>query len=572
MGPLTEDLKAALGQLSPEEEEAILASYLQASAQKWSFDSFESLVTSSEGLGLTKATPLQRAICRLATGVPLGNLRSHPDVLEALGVSSPDQIPDGQGFSPRDFMLIAAIRCAKSTFAAAGAIWASQTVDLGMLSAGEIPRFPILSLTKDNAGVVMGHLLGALAKPRLKHLRIPKGGGEQWKEIIEESGSDAIFSVFLWHPSGRPVEVCVVAGKRAGASAISRWLFGMCLDEAPRMLGADEAVVNYDDSKRGARGRLLPGAQQWSIGSPYQPYGPVYDEVQENFGHPTPEKIILKGKGPQMNPTWWTEARCEELKRIDPVAFKTDVLAEFADITETLFSDELLKRCTRKGLYFIEHDPSRDFAAAMDPATRSNAWTLVIADRKGTKKRIVYARQWMPTPLEPLSPKAVLKEVKEDLARYGLDWVYSDQWSADAIRDIAADMDVDVVIEQWTEKERTNCYLSLAEGMKAGTVEILDDPQLHKDLKLTKKRPTNRGPSIHLAKTTDGRHCDYSPATARVMKKWLDDERPDELAPGTPEHARAYEERLLVQEEEEFARKKEAPWWEKDPWEGSYEH
>lgn len=568
---LPEQLKSALGQMTREEEDAILASYLGAQNKGWDFGTFEELVTSPDGFGLVSATPLQRAVCRAACGISLGDVAAHPHVLEALGVADVAQVPAFRGIPPRDIFLIAAIRAAKSTFAAASAVWASQTVDISMLSSGEIPRFPILSLSKDNAGVVMGHLLGALAKPRLKHLRIPKGAGNEWREIIEESGSDAVSSVFLWHPSGRPMEVCIVAGKRAGASAISRWLFGMCLDEAPRMLGADDAVVNYEDSKRGARGRLLPKAQVWSIGSPYQPYGPVYDEVTEHWGHPTVDKVIFKARGPLMNPVWWTEKRCAELKKTDPVAYQTDVLAEFADILETLFSQAVINRCSRPNNLPIPYDAKSDYEASMDPATRSNAWTLVIASRQGRRKRVVFSQQWQGTSIDPLSPKAVLIEVKAALADYHLDWTYSDQWSADAIRDLGAEMGLNIVIEVWSEKERVNCYLSLAENMKEGLVELPNDPQFHKDLKLTKKKPTNRGPSIHLTKTTDGRHCDYAPAVARVMKRWLDEEQPEGPVVGSPEHQRAIEDEMEKLELEAFERKKDEPWWDKDPWEGQYE-
>jgi hypothetical protein len=575
---LPSELLNALGQLSREEEDAILASYLSAQSKRWDFATFEELVTSPDGFGLTTATPLQRAVCRLAQGKPLGNLLEHPDVLEALGISSPDEFPALDG-PPLDFFLIAAIRSAKSTFAAAAALWASQTVDLSMLSSGEIPRFPILSLSKDNAGVVMGHLLGALQKPRLRHLRIPKENGGEWTEIIKESGSDAVSSVFLWHPSGRPVETCVVAGKRAGASAISRWLFGMCLDEAPRMLGADDAVVNYQDSKRGARGRLLPGAQVWSIGSPYQPYGPIYDEVTEHFGHPTSKKIIIKARGPLMNPVWWTANRCEDLKTTDPVAYQTDVLAEFADVTETLFSQALINLCSRRAPLTIPYEPRYDYGASMDPATRSNAWTLVIARRRGRKKQVVFNQQWQGTSIEPLSPRRVLLEISAVLREYHLDWCHSDQWSADAIKDIAQDLrdadgndcSFDIVIEEWTEKERTNCFLSLAENMKEGLIELPSDPQVHKDLKLTKKRPTNRGPSIHLAKTTDGRHCDYSPPVARVMKRWLDEEQPDLPQQGTKAFDKVFEDKMEELEIQQMEEKKNRAWWEVDPWEGQYE-
>lgn len=561
------DLQVILDGLSPEEEEEILRSYRDHQLHHgWDFTSFEELVTSQDGFGLTNATPLQRAVCRVAEGRPLGDLKEHTDVLSALGVASSSLVPDIVR-PPDDLFLIAGIRTAKSTFAAAWAVWASQTVDISKLSAGEVPRFPIMSLSKDNAGVVVGHLLGALRQPRLRHLRVPKDGAGQWAEILKESSSDAISSLFIWSPDGRPMEICVVAGKRAGASVISRWLFGLVLDEAPRMLGADEAVVNYEDSKKGARGRLLEGANVWSIGSPYQPYGPVYDKVQESWGNPTEELFIFKARGPQMNPVWWTPGRCEKLKRTDPSAYQTDVEAEFADVVETLFTLETLKRCTRKEPLFLPYNQHADYAASMDPATRSNAWTLVIVMRQGNIKRVAYHQQWQGSPQEPLRPVNVLKEVKERLRIYHLDATYTDQWSADALRDIAEGLGFTLVIREWSDRERTNLFLSLAEEMKQGWWDLPPDRQIEKDLKLTKKKPNARGPTIQLTKTTDGRHCDYSPAIARAGAEWISDVTIEGPAPGSPE---ALQRKLdAIEQEEVDALKHEAnaEWWAKDPWE-----
>jgi hypothetical protein len=577
---LPENLRAALGSMTREEEDAILASFLAQAQQRFDFASLEELIVSPEGFALVDATPLQRAIFRMAQGLDPGEYRDHPAVLEALGIASPDQIPVFNG-PPRDLFVLAGIRAAKSTLLAAGAIWAAQTIDCTGLLDGEVPRFPILSLSKDNAAIVVGHLLGALQKPRLKHLRIPepKAAGERWAEILKEGSSDSIFSVHLWHPTGRPIEICVVAGKRAGASVISRWLAGLGLDEAPRMLGSDDAVVNYDDSKRGARGRLRKGAQFWSIGSPHQPYGPVFDEVTEHWGEPTPDKVIFKARGPLMNPTWFTDELCSRMKKEDPVAYQTDVLAEFADALETLYPQSVITASTRKAPMHLPYVRGRDYIARIDPATRSNAWTLVIAAREGRKKKVVYHRQWMGTTIEPLSPKMVLREIREDVAVYGLDWCYSDQWSADAIKDLAQDVvnedgqpwPLAIVIEEWTTRERANVYMSLAEAMKAGDIELPPDAQLHKDLKLTKKKATDKGPSIQLAKTTDGRHCDYAPALAGAMKRWLDEDAPIVPQRGEPGYDKHYERKLEEAEEEALRVKQAEQWWERDPFERSGE-
>jgi len=512
--------------LTPSEENEILREFYRRKADETWFESLEELLVSEDGFGLTTATPLQRALCRVIEGRPLGELATEPVVLKAFGGALP---LEGK---PAEVDVLAAVRTAKSLIAAAVAIWATQTVDVSLLADGEIPRYSILSLEVDNAKVVLSHLMGVLSKPRLKRLRVGKKEGGRWRELIDDTGSDFTGSEFLWHPTGRPIEIRVIAGKRAGGSLVSRWSAGCTLDEAPRMVGSSEGVINYDDARRAVRSRLLPGAQLFSIGSPWQAFGPMYDRHQARFGMPLQNHVVLKACGPDMNPFWWTPERCEEIRLSDPMVYQTDVLAEFADADETLFPSVLLNACSRDSALCLPFERGHDYAAAFDPATRGNAWTLVVADRAGRTKRVVFNTFWQGSTLEPLSPKAVLLEAQAILAKYELDWAYTDQWAADMIKEIAADLrdekgeniPLHLVQEDWTAENKVNAFQSLAAAMAVGQIELPKDEVLHKDLKLTVKKPTQRGVSIHHTLTTDGRHCDYAPALARVMFRWLEEE------------------------------------------------
>lgn len=530
--------------LTRAEEDAILAMAIKQAGLGALFSSFEELVESPEGFGLSTITPLQRAICRIIEGKPLGELSENQIVREALGGALPahDDSPE--------VLILAGIRTAKSMFAAATAIWASQTCDLSGLRDGEIPRYSILSLELDNARVVLGHLVGALQKPRLSQLRVQVKN----EAILGEIGAEVIGSEFLRHPSGRVVEIRVVAGKRAGGSLVSRWSIGCCLDEAPRMLGSSEGVINYDDARRAVRGRLLKGAKLLSIGSPWQPYGPVYDIVQREWGRPTEDRIVVRGKAHDMNPVWWTPRRCEEMRRSDPKTYQTDVLAEFADEEEALFPQVLLARATIKDEYPIRHAFGFDYVAAMDPATRGNAWTLVIASRRGRKKRVVYHREWRGTSIAPLDPRLVLKEAAETLESYHLTWCYTDQWAADANKSLALEFGLHLSDIDWTQQEALDAYTSLAAAMAMDTVEIPDDAMLQKDLKLVRKQATNRGFSIHLPSTPDGRHCDYAPALARAFKQWLDDEKVLPPQPGEDGYHDHLEQLTIEREEADLAK------------------
>lgn len=344
------------------------------------------------------------------------------------------------------------------------------------------------------------------------------------------------------------------------------------------MLGSSEGVINYDDARRAVRGRLLPGARLLSIGSPWQPYGPVYDVVQNEWGRPTPDRVVVRGKGPDMNPVWWTPERCEEMRRSDIKTYQTDVLAEFADEDTSLFPQTLIAEATIKGEYPVPYTPTHDYVAAMDPATRGNAWTLVVASRRGRKKSVVYHREFRGSSIQPLNPREVLAEIQTDLEKYHLGWCYTDQWAADANKAVALELGLSLIDIDWTAHEAVEAYSSLAAGMAMRTVEIPNDPQLQKDLKLVKKRAstTKNGYSIHLPATPDGRHCDYAPALARAMKQWLDDEREIDPQPGEPGWGAHFEAKMIEREEAQLAKAKRDPLFDEedgdsDPWDDMVE-
>jgi len=536
-------------------DDQILKEYLKRFGGK-NFTSLEDLITAKEGMGLETATPLQRAIFRIADGKPLGYLAKNKDVAEALGISWEQLRKFHLGEAPRELVVLSGIRTAKSFMSAAIAIWASQTCDVDHLRAGEIPRYSIVSLNKDLAHVVLNHLMGSiLASPALTRLIYDQNSAKKWLDN-GRPGADAIV---LRHPSGRPVEIKVVSGKRAGASLVARWSAGVTFDEAPRMAGQDAAVINLDDSRAAVVGRLLPGACITMIGSPWAPMGPVYNMVQEHMGDPNRERVVIKAPGPLLNPYWWTEERCERLKKADPTAYRTDVLAEFVDIEESLLS-QYLDSSTREEMVLAPAE-NQEYIASMDPGTRANAWTLVIATRKGNKKIIAYAQQWQGTAMEPLRPREVLKEVAAACFKYGIAWAITDQYAADALKDLAEAHGLELVIEPWTRQNKIDLFMELQSQFQQGNVEIPPDQYLIKDLRLVKRRVTQSGISIIFPETADKRHCDYAPAVARALAKWISDVRVEPPKPGEEGYNNWICDKMLAQELEEYNSPDE--WWDR---------
>lgn len=514
------------------------ASVLLAEARRRGMDPLtrrlEPLLTDPRGFALTTATSVQRAICRVADGLPLGPLASDPLVQEALGCN-PALVPQVR---PKMLGIFSGIRTAKSLITSALALRASQIVDVSRLGAGEIPRVSVLSLRRDLADVILDHLRGNLGKPSLRWL------------LAAPPTAD---SILVRHPSGRPVEIQVVAGARAGSSVVARWSAGIILDEAPRMNGSEDGVVNLDDVLHAGLGRLLPGAQIVALGSPWAPFGPVFRMVTDRFGRPGEDLVIFWCPATSMNPFWWTPERCKALQESDPVAYRTDVLAQFADSISGMFSEDLLSAAVRTGQTELPPLPGHHYVAAIDPATRANAWTLVIASQDFAGRWVVsLVRQWKPQPGQPLSPEATLREIAAVLRPYRISSLYSDQYSGDALRDLARQQGVILWPIAFTAANKVQWYDHLRRLLSDKRLELPNDPDLLMDLRRVRRRTTQAGVTIDLVSTPDGRHCDYAPALALAIGRRAG------MAPDAPEDTTEEDNDPYLQAELAQA---DRPWW-----------
>lgn len=270
----------------------------------------ETVWTAPEFFGLTTATPVQRAVCRVLDNLPLGELADHPDVRAAMGDCT------NLGGAPRDLTFASAARCGKSEFAAVFAFTRSQTVDLSRVGRGDRVRIPIVSLTRDLGAVVYRHLVeNVMAKPVMRAL------------LVDEPSADR---VAFKHPSGRVVEVTITSASRAGGKQIGGFLASEIYDECTRMMGEIDGVsVALDEMWAATESRFLPGGQRLNVGTPWAPHGPVFDQVMKHWRAPTRDLVVVKATGPMLNPSWWTPEKCIDLGRKNMSAFQSDGLAEF---------------------------------------------------------------------------------------------------------------------------------------------------------------------------------------------------------------------------------------------------
>lgn len=463
----------------------------------------EALLTHEQGFRLTTATPLQRAICRMETGEPLEELAERADVIECIGgVQALSDLPN---VAPSTSVLMAAVRTAKSQKAAAKAFRATQICNLDVLDAGEIARYSVCSIDKDKAEAVLEHLSGKIqTSPLLAAVLLRPPAGD---------------SIYLMHPSGKPVEIKVMAGKKAGGGLVSRWSIGATFDEAPRMNGADKKI-NLPDSIVALRARLLPGAQIDLIGSPWAPAGLIYDLFVDRFGRPGTDLLFMVAKGPDMHPAHFTPEFCAKLLAEDAVAHRTDVLAKFCDPPSSLLSSIDVEACSRSGLLDLEPN-DQEHVAAIDPANRKNAWTLTIVRPKPNgDPEVACTRQWTGSHAAPLKSSRTFEQILPLLELYGIEdnALWTDQANFDDKWELAQEAGIQLREDPFTDSEWRAHAKNLEKLITEHRIGLPPNAAMRADILGIQKKLTERSWRIVLPNTQDGRHGDYVPSLVLALK------------------------------------------------------
>jgi hypothetical protein len=468
----------------------------------------EALLTDPEGFGLVNASPVQRAVCRIMTGEPLEELAELDEVAAIVGgAHALAALPTT---APRVVCFGAAVRCGKSTISAAKALRNAYLGDCSGLAPGEVPRVNIVSVDLDKSRETFDKLVGALTtSPHLAPLLIGRPGRD---------------SVMVRNHSGWPVEIKMIAGSRAGQTLISRWCLGAIFDEAPRMLGQADGVVNLNDALTALKARMRPGAQIDLVGSLWAPRGPVFELVQRRFGKPGEDVVVIIATGPQLRPDLYTPEYCDRIRVDDDRTFESDVMARFADPEDALLHSVDVAAAMRADEHLLTRVPGQQYVAVMDPATRGNGWTLVVLTSPAPGRyEVVLAREWTGSRQQPLRASIVLREMADVLAPYEVFEIYTDQWGFDILTDVVKLLEEhgEIMPLALLQLDRDDDVASKGAETLFGkrALSLPANTQLRSDLIAVKKKPRQQGGfKVEFPKTADGRHCDFGAALLLAMQ------------------------------------------------------
>jgi hypothetical protein len=314
---------------------------------------------------------------------------------------------------------------------------------------------------------------------------------------------------------GRRVGFRVYTASIAGVSGFTG-IFVIC-DEVAKWKDSDTGVNPANEVLKSARPtmRTQPHARIVLSSSPmgmldahYDAYADGETELQTTAWAPTWEA----------NPTV-TEAECKVDEPDETTCAREYGAIPSAEAETSLLTEVSIERARRvvPEPWHMPYIEGHRYVAAMDPATRGHAWTLVIAT-KGTdgKRRIAYAREWRGKPSAPLSPKAVLLEIRDIVAGYGLRWVTTDQHAIDHLRDLVP-KGLGLLEAAWTQANIKDACEHVHKLLQDDALELHPDPLVKSDLLGIRKQYTRSGVRFHFAEMK-GRHSDYAPAIALAVE------------------------------------------------------
>jgi hypothetical protein len=190
-----------------------------------------------------------------------------------------------------------------------------------------------------------------------------------------------------------------------------------------------------------------------------------------------------------------------------------------------MFSPVYLAKATRKEPVDLPFHHGWYYGAAIDPGTRSNAWTLVVSAKvdgdteASARFAVAFVRQWQGTSSEPLRAKQVFAEIAVELKKYAITSMLTDQWGFDPFRELAEDAGLELVLDTRGTTEKMNGFEAIRTKIVSAPPLISVHPNevLRRDLLNTNKKLTSTGIVPEFIKTSDGRHADYSPALERSI-------------------------------------------------------
>jgi hypothetical protein len=286
------------------------------------------------------------------------------------------------------------------------------------------------------------------------------------------------------------------------------------LDEVAffRLEGQADSDVEVQASVR--RGMLsFPAPRLVKISTPYLKGGLLYDDFKRAWGQDDPDLLVWRAPSTLMNPSL-TPERLDRERRLDPVRFAREYLAEFADDLDSFLPSAWVEAAIIRDRHELPPQDGVRYAAAVDPSGGgADAFTLAIVHCEGTghERRVVQdvMKSWSRSRTATVDLAGVVKEIADLLRRYRLARVVGDRYAGDWVRQTFSQKGIRYEVPRL---DRSAAYVEVEALFAQGRIDLLDHAIMVRELKNLERRSRPGGKP--LIDHPRGGHDDHANALA----------------------------------------------------------
>jgi hypothetical protein len=274
-----------------------------------------------------------------------------------------------------------------------------------------------------------------------------------------------------------------------------------------RLEGQADSDVEVQASLR--RGMLnFPNPKLIKITTPYMKSGVVYTDFKNYFGQDSGDVLCWRASSILMNPSLQA-SRLEQERRLDPSRFAREYEAHFQDDLDTMFPISAVEAVVVPHRHELPPREGVLYLAACDTTGGSigpnrDTFTFAIVHPEGTGDQQVIVQDvckgWQGADLA-----GIVREIATRLRHYRLTEIRGDKYAGAWIRQA---FEREGIRYREAEIDKSTAYLEAEPLLTQGRVELLDHPQLIRELTLLERRPRPQGRT--LVEHPHGGHDDYA--------------------------------------------------------------
>lgn len=441
-------------------------------------------VLSNEYLGgsIPPLSPAQMSLLKALNGLDLT-----PEERDAYLAMTEGRVPRKGGYD--EAVWICGVRGGKTMLASIEASFESLRwgpVVEQMLLPGQVATGILIAQDKRAAGVARDYIVGHFQtlEERGHDVLAPKVG--------QEKAVTGALVKLRW-----PVEIAIYpANAYSVRGATGLWFIG---DECAYWKSEDGAYNQDVKVWRAVRTRFATLARlkpkRLLLSSKGEEQGLLYEQWK-NREHS--KSMVAVAETQELNPSI-DPVFLQEERDLDPEEYEVEYGKAWRKPGggNCFLPAGIVDQCVVRGLRQIPPKPGVDYLAWMDAAFKRDRFSFGIAHLEGRTDvaRVVvdHSRHWTPPKGRPLDDDEVIAEVTEDLRAYGIDTIHGDQFADIPLKGNFRKRGILFVEAPVSNPEKYEAFKNLRAALRARMVDLLDDPEMIRDLKGLIKRETAGG-------------------------------------------------------------------------------